>query len=98
MAAGWDGEWLEACSQSTGFHWKPILDEAANALDQASKGMTQQAPEPLMAGRTTFIVTHRLNILGPVNHAIFGCMEGRWAFLGGCLVWQIGSEIRTKYG
>jgi ATP-binding cassette subfamily B protein len=40
-----------------------ILDEATSALDTASEAAVQQGLERLMAGRTTFVVAHRLNTL-----------------------------------
>ncbi|MFO0727709.1 MAG: ABC transporter ATP-binding protein [Myxococcota bacterium] len=43
-----------------------ILDEATSALDSESEALVQQALEPLIHGRTTFIVAHRLTT---VRHA-----------------------------
>ncbi|HEY1719172.1 MAG TPA: ABC transporter ATP-binding protein [Verrucomicrobiae bacterium] len=40
-----------------------ILDEATSALDAGSETMVQQALERLMAGRTTFVISHRQNVL-----------------------------------
>ncbi|MBV1873905.1 MAG: ATP-binding cassette domain-containing protein [Gammaproteobacteria bacterium] len=37
-----------------------LLDEATSALDAESEQMVQKALEKLMAGRTTFIIAHRL--------------------------------------
>jgi ATP-binding cassette subfamily B protein len=40
-----------------------ILDEATSALDTASEAVVQKGLERLVAGRTTFVVAHRLNTL-----------------------------------
>jgi len=40
-----------------------ILDEATSALDAASEAVVQRALERLMAGRTTFIISHRPGVL-----------------------------------
>jgi len=47
-----------------------ILDETTSALDSGSETVVQQALERLMIGRTTFIITHRQNILQRVNKII----------------------------
>jgi ATP-binding cassette, subfamily B, bacterial len=47
-----------------------ILDEATSALDSDGETVVQQALERLMAGRTTFIIAHRLNVLSRVSHTI----------------------------
>ena len=47
-----------------------ILDEATSALDSGSETAVQQALECLMTGRTTFIITHRQNILQRVDKII----------------------------
>ncbi|PFG32313.1 ATP-binding cassette subfamily B protein [Sanguibacter antarcticus] len=38
-----------------------VLDEATSALDTTSERLVQEALERLMAGRTTFVVAHRLS-------------------------------------
>ena len=38
-----------------------ILDEATSALDTATEARVQKALKALMAGRTTFIIAHRLS-------------------------------------
>lgn len=40
-----------------------ILDEATSALDTASEALVQEALGRLMAGRTTFVVAHRLTTI-----------------------------------
>ena len=40
-----------------------VLDEATSALDTASERLVQEATARLMAGRTTFVVAHRLSTI-----------------------------------
>jgi subfamily B ATP-binding cassette protein MsbA len=43
-----------------------ILDEATSALDTESEALVQSALQNLMAGRTVFVIAHRLST---VRHA-----------------------------
>ena len=40
-----------------------MLDEATSAVDTATEMLVQQSLEKLLAGRTTFIVAHRLSTI-----------------------------------
>jgi ATP-binding cassette, subfamily B, bacterial len=40
-----------------------MLDEATSAVDTATEGLVQRSLEKLLAGRTTFIVAHRLSTI-----------------------------------
>ena len=53
-----------------------ILDEATSALDVASEKVVQTALDRLMAGRTTFIVAHRLSTVRNAGRVIV-LEEGR---------------------
>jgi ATP-binding cassette subfamily B protein len=47
-----------------------ILDEATSALDVLSERLVQEAIERLIAGRTTFIVAHRLSTIRHANRIL----------------------------
>ncbi len=47
-----------------------LLDEATSALDTQSEIKVQQALERLMAGRTTFVVAHRLSTVRHADHIL----------------------------
>ena len=47
-----------------------ILDEATSALDTQSERLIQSALVPLMAGRTTFAIAHRLSTLRNADRLI----------------------------
>ncbi|MBB5353458.1 ATP-binding cassette subfamily B protein [Haloferula luteola] len=47
-----------------------ILDEATSALDSGSEAIVQDALDRLLAGRTTFIVAHRLGTLRRADRVI----------------------------
>ncbi|MFB4283876.1 ABC transporter ATP-binding protein [Nonomuraea sp. MTCD27] len=53
-----------------------ILDEATSALDTESERQVQEALLPLLAGRTTIAVTHRLDTIRAAD-VIFVLHEGR---------------------
>jgi ATP-binding cassette subfamily B protein len=59
-----------------------ILDEATSALDTASEVLVQEALERLMAGRTTFIVAHRLSTIRNADRIVV-LDSGRIAEVGG---------------
>ena len=47
-----------------------LLDEATASLDSLSEFVVQEALEQLMAGRTTFVVAHRLSTLRGANRIV----------------------------
>jgi ATP-binding cassette subfamily B protein len=58
-----------------------ILDEATSALDAATEARVQQALKALMAGRTTFVIAHRLSTVREAD-VILVFSEGRIAERG----------------
>jgi glucan exporter ATP-binding protein len=57
-----------------------ILDEATSALDAATEARVGKALKTLMAGRTTFIIAHRLSTVRDADEIL--------VFDGGCIVEQ----------
>ena len=53
-----------------------ILDEATSAIDPLTEARTQKAMRLLMAGRTSFVLAHRLSTLRRADH-ILVLSEGR---------------------
>ena len=47
-----------------------LLDEATSSLDSASEALVQEALDRLMAGRTTFIIAHRLSTVQHVGRIL----------------------------
>jgi ATP-binding cassette, subfamily B, bacterial AbcA/BmrA len=47
-----------------------LLDEATSNLDETNEGRILDALDRLMAGRTTVLITHRLSILGEMDHVV----------------------------
>jgi len=58
-----------------------LLDEATSSLDSASEALVQEALERLMAGRTTFVIAHRLSTVQGVDRIIV-LDEGRIVQVG----------------
>ena len=44
-----------------------ILDEATSSLDTESESLVQEALDKLMAGRTSFVIAHRLSTVQRAN-------------------------------
>jgi len=47
-----------------------ILDEATSALDSESEALVQSALQNLMAGRTVFVIAHRLSTVRRANRIL----------------------------
>ncbi len=68
-----------------------ILDEATSALDSVSEKMIQEALDHLTAGRTTFVVAHRLSTIKDADK-IAVMEEGR------CIEYGTYDELMEKKG
>lgn len=68
-----------------------ILDEATSALDSVSEKKIQEALDHLTAGRTTFVVAHRLSTIKDADK--IAVMEG-----GRCVEWGTYDELMEKKG
>src|SRR6202007_2062821 len=68
-----------------------ILDEAASSLDSESEALVQSALQNLMAGRTVFVIAHRLTTVRRVDRIV--------VLEGGCIT-DIGAheELMTRLG
>ena len=58
-----------------------ILDEATSALDSHNETLIQAALEPLLEGRTSLVIAHRLSTVRRANR-IVALAEGRIAEIG----------------
>lgn len=58
-----------------------VLDEATSALDTASEALVQQALSRLVAGRTVFVVAHRLSTIRTADRIVV-MRDGRIAEVG----------------
>jgi len=68
-----------------------ILDEATSALDSVSEKKIQEALDHLTAGRTTFVVAHRLSTIKDADK--IAVMEG-----GRCIEFGTYDELMEKQG
>ena len=59
-----------------------ILDEATSALDNKSERIVQQAIEETMAGRTTFVIAHRLSTVRNADRIVVMRKPGEIAEMG----------------
>jgi ATP-binding cassette subfamily B protein len=81
-----------------------ILDEATSALDLENELLVQEALERLMAGRTTFIVAHRLSTIRNATSIVVlkkgrVAEAGNWKDLvasGGDFARMVGAQGRTS--
>ena len=53
-----------------------ILDEATSSLDTEAEAIVQKAMDNLMAGRTTFVIAHRLSTVAKADRIIV-VVDGR---------------------
>jgi ATP-binding cassette subfamily B protein len=67
-----------------------ILDEATSALDAATEARVQRALKALMAGRTTFIIAHRLSTVRDADEIL--------VFEGGRIVERGGFDELVRQG
>jgi len=75
-----------------------ILDEATSALDTESESLVQSALQNLMAGRTVFVIAHRLSTVRRADRILVlengtiadegshECLMGRTGTYRGCMI------------